>query len=139
MSKLLSDIDGTTKTSVEYAYVTQVTGITPNEPVSVVVPAPTDEDPEATATETHYRVRVSAAFELLDGEKNVLRDGLIRTAYGPASSTQRTLPEVMEWVGIIASVGTLKWKAEFAGHEGSAQMLAGLLATNKQATEVVLA
>ena len=139
MSKLLSEIDGTTGTSIEYAFVTQVTGITLNEPVAVVVPLPTDENPKAMITETHYRVKVSAAFELLDAEKNVLRDGLIRTAYSPTSVVQRTFPEVMEWVGVIASVGTLKWKAEFAGHEASAKMLAGLLAQNEKAREVELA
>ena len=137
MSKLLSDIDGTTDATVEYAFVTQVTSIVPNEPVTVDVPA--SANPAETVTATHYRVRVSAAFELLDGEKNVLRDGLIRTAYSPPSATMRTISEVMEWVNIIATVGTLKWKAEFAGHEASEKMLAGLLATSKQAQEVVLA
>lgn len=139
--KRLSDIDGTTDKAVEYAYVARVTEIVPNEVVQNAVDVNLVNDVinvTMPVGQARYRVRVSAEFELRDADKKVLRDGIIRTAYSPASENMRTMSEVLEWVNVIAQVGVLRYKSELAGHQPSADALAALLATDERARQVEL-
>ena len=102
MPKKLCIVDGTHGLEIEYVYVERVTDVAPNEPVvekGVVI---------------GYRVRVSVSFERKAKDDTLLGSGLVRSAWGVVSPTQRSVPEALKAAAEVGVALAAKMKKEWA-------------------------